>query len=115
MNTIISLWYIWVAMLAIGFVCGFYVYKFLKKPTSEQIENVKQWLIWACIEAERMWGSGTGKIKIREVYDWFITKFPAISNVISFETFSTWVDLALEEARKIIETNQTVNNYVYGE
>ena len=111
-NTIISLWYVWLTILAVGFVCGFYVYKFLRKPTSEQIENVKQWLVWACVEAEAKFHEGTGVIKLRMVYVWFIEKFPVLSEIISFEIFSQWVDDALEETKHIIETNKAINKYV---
>lgn len=112
MNTMIELWYVWITILAIGIVIGFYIKKFINKPTFEQIESVKEWLVWACIEAERLWGSKTGAMKLREVYDWFISKFPAISSIISFNTFSSWVDDALEIAKHIMETNETVKNYV---
>ena len=114
-NTIISLWYVWLAILAVGFVCGFYAYNFLRKPTSEQIKNVKNWLVLMCVKAEKELGSGTGQLKLRLVYDWFINKFPAIANIVSFEIFSGWVDDALEEARHIMEENPTVKAYVNGE
>lgn len=111
-NTIISLWYIWVTVLAVGFVIGYKFYKFKKKPTDEQIKSIKEWLIIMCVEAERILGSGTGKLKLRLVYDWFIDKFPAIAPYVPFNTFVEWLEEALEEAKHLMETNENVADYV---
>ena len=57
---------------------------------------------------EKEFGSGTGKIKLRYVYDMFIVRFPWMAQVITFETFSGLVDKALEEMRVLLETNKQV-------
>ena len=43
-----------------------------------------------------------------------IERFPWLS-IIPFETFSGWVDEALEEMRKMLENNQAVRQIVEGE
>ena len=43
------------------------VYRFFGLPTAKQVEKIKEWLIWACIEAERALQSGTGQLKLRGV------------------------------------------------
>lgn len=80
-----------------------------------QRKNIKEWLLYAVIEAEKELGSKTGKIKLRQVFDWFISTFPIISKCISFNAFSSLVDMALMEMEKILATNQTIKNYVVGE
>lgn len=74
--------------------------------------RAKEWLLGAVTEAEKELGSKTGKLKLRFVYDLFITKFPIFSKIISFQGFSDLVDEVLVEMRKIINTNTAVFNYV---
>ena len=59
-------------------------------------------------------GSGTGKLKLRYVYDMFIAKFPWLGKVVSFEMVSMMVDDALEEMRVMLESNKAVKEYVNG-
>ena len=74
--------------------------------------RAKEWLLGAVTEAEKELGSKTGKLKLRIVYDMFITKFPIFSKIITFNEFSDMVDEVLVEMRKIINTNTAVYNYV---
>lgn len=74
--------------------------------------NVQKLLVYICLEAERRFGSKTGQIKLRYVYDWFITKFPIMSVLISFDQFSKMVDTALEEMEHLISTNFAISDYV---
>ena len=77
-------------------------------------KNIKEWLLYAVIEAEKGLGSKTGKIKLRQVYDWFIGTYPIISKIVSFKTFSSLVDTALEEMKEILASNETIKQYVEG-
>lgn len=74
--------------------------------------NVQKLLVYICTEAERKYGSKTGQIKLRHVYDWFTTKFPFMSVLISFNQFSKMVDIALEEMEKNIKNNPAIAKYV---
>lgn len=74
----------------------------------------KEWMLWAVTKAEKELGSGTGKLKLRYVYDMFVTKFPWLEGVISFEMVSMMVDDALEEMREMLETNKAVQEFVNG-
>lgn len=74
--------------------------------------NLQKLLVYICLEAEKRFGSKTGQIKLRYVYDWFITKFPFMSVLISFDEFSKMVDKALEEMEHLITTNEAVFKYV---
>lgn len=75
-------------------------------------EKAKKWLLLACLEAEKEFGSKTGAIKLRYVYDMFLVKFPVLSKFMSFEQFSNMVDTALEEMKHLINTNMAVFNFV---
>lgn len=114
MEFLMNYWYIVVAAIAILVVVGLSVYKFAGLPTKEQIAKVKEWLLYAVTVAESELGSNTGSLKLRAVYDMFVTKFPVVAKIVSFETFSTWVDEALEEMRKLLETNEAVKQLVDG-
>ena len=107
-------WYLVVALMATTCVIGIYIGRILKLPSSEQIDKIKEWLLWAVTQAEAELGSGTGKLKLRQTYDLFIQRFPALAMAVSFDTFSLWVDEALEEMRKLLKENKTVRELVKG-
>lgn len=52
-------WYLVVALMAATGMVGVCIGRFLKMPTSEQRERVKEWLLWAVTQAEAELGSGT--------------------------------------------------------
>lgn len=77
-------------------------------------QKAKEWLLLAVLEAEKLYGSKTGAVKLRYVYDMFLATFPILSRVVSFEEFSKLVDDALEEMKHLINTNVKVFEYVGG-
>lgn len=79
-----------------------------------QKEKVKEWLKWAVVEAEKLLGSGTGQLKLRQVYDWFCEQFTFLSAIVPFKVFSAWVDTALDTMREWLDSNAQVNAYVTG-
>lgn len=105
MNLLIENWYIIAGILALVVVVGVLIYNFAKKPSSEQLNKVREWLVFACIEAEKQFSSGTGELKLRFVYDAFVIRFPWLAKVVSFEAFSNLVDDALVKVRQLLETN----------
>lgn len=105
-------WYVIVAILAgIAALVGA-VIAFFKLPVAAQKERIKQWLLWAVSLAEQKFGGGTGQLKLREVYDKFITKFPFISKIISFQAFSNLVDDALVDMKEMLDKNDNINNII---
>ena len=108
MEFIQEYWFLIIAAIAIISVVSIKAYLWFKKPGNEQLEQVKQWLIYAVAKAEAELGSGTGQLKLRYVYDQFIKKFPAIAIFISFEDFSKMVDAALEELEKMMKENKEI-------
>lgn len=108
MDNIMMIILIVVVLCAIAYC----IYEFYNLGKEKQIEMVKEWLLLAVLEAERALGSNTGRIKLKYVYDLFITKFKFLSLIISFNQFSLLVDDALEEMRDIISNNKQVEQYV---
>lgn len=88
--------------------------RFFKSGTEKQLTKVREWLLYAVSLAEKELGGGTGKLKLRYVYDMFVVKFPWLAKIISFDRFSTIVDESLEEMNKLLATNDAVANYVVG-
>ena len=88
------------------------LYYFMTLSKDKQIQMVKNWLLLAVVEAEKALGSGTGQLKLRYVYDLFITRFKYLSLVISFSQFSMLVDEALEIMRNMIANNKQVEQYI---
>ena len=72
-------WLSLVIVLIILVAVAYCVYFFIKRPTSEQIKSIKEWLLWAVTEAEKNLGSGTGQLKLRYVYNMFIERFRGLS------------------------------------
>lgn len=72
------------------------------------INGFKNWLVWAVSEAEAVFGSKTGKLKLRYAYDLAIKQFPIIAKLIPFSVFSSMVDRALEVMRDMIENNTSI-------
>lgn len=114
MNFIVEYWYIFVAVIVCGFVAGIAVYNFYKLPTTEQLVKVREWLLWAVTTAEINLGSGTGQLKLRQVYDLFVVRFPWLAKIISFSLFSDLVDDALVEMREMLAKNDKVQALVEG-
>ena len=90
-------------IVAVGFIIAFF-----KMEREKQIQVVSNWLLYAVSIAEKELGGGTGKLKLRYVYDMFIDKFKFLSYIISFDYFSLLVDKALIEMRIIIENNKNI-------
>lgn len=114
MNFVIENWAIILAIAAVlagGIVA---VVQFIRSGKSAQIANIKEWLLYATAMAEKELGSGTGKLKLRYVYDMFVVKFPWLAKIVSFNTFSDMVDEALDSMNDLLKTNDNVYEYVIG-
>lgn len=114
MEFILENWPIIVAVIAVVAVAAVAVARFVGLPTDAQLSKVREWLLWAVTEAEKDLGGGTGRLKLRQVYDLFVTRFPWLAKLVSFELFSDMVDDALEEMREMLDTNQAVKAFVEG-
>lgn len=103
MNYIVENWYVVLGLLSLC-VCLFFV----------RLNDVQEWLLGVVTEAEKQLGSGTGQLKLRQVYDKFLEKFPLLSVLVPFKMFSEMVDKALERMRTMLESNSFAQSYVEG-
>ena len=115
MDFIIENWFLLFAFFALVVTVVLAIYSFFKKPTPKQLDNLREWLLGAVTEAERELGGGTGQLKLRQVYDKFVARFPWLAKVISFKTFAKMVDDALAEMRELLGENEAVQAYVAGD
>ena len=114
MEFIINNWYIILAVLAVLAAAGVAGYRFFNLPSEAQLAKVREWLLWAVTGAEKELGGGTGKLKLRQVYDLFVTRFSWLARIISFDLFSAMVDDALEDMREMLKNNRAVKELVEG-
>lgn len=114
MDFLIEHWFVIFAVIALGIGIVIAIVKFIKSGNAAQLANLKEWLLYATIEAEKALGSGTGKLKLRTVYDMFLAKFPWLAKIITFDRFSELVDDALENMNDLLATNSAVQSYVGG-
>lgn len=77
-----------------------------------RFSSFKNWLVYAVSEAEKALGGGTGKLKLRYVYDLAVSTFPGIVKLIPFSLFSVLVDSALNVMRDMIDTNNAIANVI---
>ena len=112
MKWIIDNWSLLVVLACAMVAVFIYVKKFVNMPTEEQIAKVKEWLLFAVMQAEKELGGGTGTLKLRYVYDLFVTTFPDVAKLASFDTFSKWVDEVLVYMRRLLESNMDLRYYV---
>ena len=97
-------------IVAIALVCG--IIWFVKLPKDKKIANIKEWLKFAVVDAEKELGSGTGQLKLRMVHNMAVKQFPFIVQLIPFDTFSGWVDEALDWMRDQLAENKVTQSYV---
>lgn len=112
LNFVTDYWF----LLLIGVVCiavlGYKIYTFVKQPSQTQILKIKEWLLWAVAAAEKEFGSGTGELKLRYVYNLFLSKFSSLAKLISFEDFKNLVKEALEEFEDILNKYPSIQDYI---
>ena len=96
-------WYVIVVVLVLLF--GIYY-------TITNKQKVRIWLEWAVTTVEKEFGTKTGQLKLRKVYDMFIERFPVFSKLVPFSTFSIWVDEALEFLRNQLANNEAIKAFV---
>ena len=115
MEVFANYWALMITALAITAMCIWIMVDFTRQPKEEQIEKVREWLLYACTMAEKELGAGSGQLKLRLCYDWFLGRFPALAKVISFDFFSDLVDEALEQMRGMLASNKAIKAIVEGE
>lgn len=111
-QTIIAIFIAILAGIVVGWNLADYFKDFSKKDKNEKLQIIKNWLLVAIAEAEKIYGAKTGSLKLSYVYDLFIQRMPELAEVISFETFSSVVDEVLETFKKMAKSNKAVQTYI---
>ena len=84
------------------------VKQFMGLSKDEREKQIRQWLLKAVIDMESYFGSKTGKLKLAACYAAFCKDLPWAAKYVTVEDFEKYVDEALEEMRKLIETNKAI-------
>lgn len=71
----------------------------------------RNWLIFACLKAEKALGEKTGQLKLLFVYDLYVGRFKLVSRVLPFKLFSKIVDWVLPAMRKMLE-NEKIATFI---
>lgn len=101
-----------IGIIGIVGAAAYALYYFMSLGKEKQLQIVREWLLLAVVEAEKALGSNTGQLKLRYVYNLFLSKFKYLSLVISFSQFSMLVDEALDIMRDMISNNKQVEQYI---
>jgi hypothetical protein len=102
-------WFLIIAFIAVISVVSVKIYKWCKMPNKEQMRQVQEWLLYAVAKAEENLGCGTGELKLRYVYDMFVTKFPAIAIFVNFDDFCIMVEEALTKFKELLANNTSIS------
>ena len=94
--------------IIIGFLVVLGLYVRIKDIISG---NIVEWLVDKVGDAEAYFGSETGQLKLRSVYNTFVSQRPILAIFISFKTFSVLVDAALEKFEDMIENNEKIKEW----
>ena len=112
MTLLMEYWWLAIAILAIIIIAFIFLTTYIKLPNSKKAKKVKEWLLFAVVQAEKELGSGTGQLKLRYVYNLALSKFPIFIKLIPFELFSNFVDEALQQLENLIEDSEGVKKYI---
>lgn len=112
MKFIVENWFVIVAVVAAGGSIGYAIYFFSKMPSDKQLNKVREWLLYAVTRAEKELGAGTGKLKLRYVYDMFMARFEWLAKVVTFDMFALMVDEALEKMRLMLDSNEAARKLI---
>lgn len=115
MEWIVNNWMMIVVGIAVIASIIVAVKRFISSDLDTQLNNVREWLLWAVTEAEKALGEGTGKLKLRYVYDSFLATFPWLSKVVSFKMFESMTNEAVERMKELFNSNYKAKEYVEGE
>lgn len=112
LTLIINYWWFAIVLLAIAIICFSIVFAYVNLPHCKKAEKVKEWLLYAVVQAEKELGSGTGQLKLRYVYNLALSQFPIFIKIIPFEMFSKFVDGALKKLEDLINNNESIKEYM---
>ena len=104
LNFFIDNWYIIATFICALILCITKIIEFIGYPTGKKKEEIKNRLLNYVTQAELELGSGTGKLKLAQVYDYFCEAFPYVKKWFTFEQFGALVDEILPTMREVLES-----------
>ena len=110
LKMILENWLIFVIAFILVILAVYAVLRFLKLTP---LGKVKTALLYMVTEAEKELKSKTGRVKRSMVWEWLVERFPIITLFITEEKYDELLDQALEEFRKMLESNDSLYDYVY--
>lgn len=75
-------------------------------------KNIIEWLVCMCAHSEMTYGSGTGYLKLRDVYTEFVKQYPVLGIIMPFDYFSSLVDKALKLLKEKLAENEAICDLV---
>lgn len=73
--------------------------------------NLIEWLVDKVADAESYFGSETGQLKLRSVYNSFVLQRPILAVFISFDKFKKYVDAALKKFDEMLSENGKIKEW----
>lgn len=78
-----------------------------------QFKTFQEWLVYAVCEAEEYFGSKTGQLKLRYVYNLAAeSKFGWICSIVSYDMFDKFVQKALVKMKDMIANNASIAKFL---
>lgn len=74
-------------------------------------KNLIEWLVDKVGDAEAYFGSETGQLKLRSVYNVFVQNRPVLAFFISFDKFKNYVDAALKKFEQMLSDNGKIKEW----
>ena len=101
-----------ILLLGIIFIAiVYFIYSIIKMTKEERVEMIINCLISFVAAAEKEFGSGTGELKLMEVYSGFTATYPWLAKTLSFEQFKTLVNRALIRFEKMLN-NEAIKDII---
>ncbi len=80
-----------------------------------QFKSFQEWLVFGVTKAESYFGSKTGQLKLRYVYNLALkSRFGWICSIISYAMFDNFVTKALEKMHKMIDGSKEIAEVLKG-
>lgn len=113
LQKLIENWLIFVIALILVLVTVYAVLCFLKLTPKQQLDKARTALLYMVTEAEKELKGKTGRVKRSMVWEWLVERFPIITLFITEEKYDELLDQTLEEFKKMLESNDSLYDYVY--
>lgn len=102
MKFFIDNWYVIATFICALILCIYKIIEFIGYPTEKKKNEIKDRLLFYVTEAELQLGSGTGRLKLAQVYDYFCDVFPYTKKWYTLEEFEDLVDEVLPTMREVL-------------